>query len=200
MTNKTILYFHTGRGGRFNNSGYISFQGKKNITQILNNSKRPTFLSKENLQEIYSDLQERDLTNLLQLLDESTDNNDYSRFEKVTGFNLGDDVYTDSNGNQIITLAEAETGVGQLNWDNDYDTDTCMFLSDCSEADLCLINNSSEYGKEDIIQDFFNDCTDLKIEWAKFNGNYDSLITDYFKFTVDVNDYYDVKEEEEAEA
>lgn len=31
----TIVYFHIGRGGRFNNAGHTTFCGRKDIEQVL---------------------------------------------------------------------------------------------------------------------------------------------------------------------
>jgi hypothetical protein len=34
--NKTILHFHIGRGGRFNNPGFLTFEGVRNLQDVLN--------------------------------------------------------------------------------------------------------------------------------------------------------------------
>ena len=193
-TKNTIVYFHTGRGGRFHNAGHTTFCGDKNILQVIqmnDSGKRHSFLNKENQVEIYNLLKERDLENLLELFEKCSDNNDFSMFTKRTGLDLGEEVYTDCNGNQIITVTEVESGVGTLNWDYEYDTDKCIFLSDCDEEDLKLIATSDEWNKESLIEEFFNDFTDLKIDWARFNGEYATLIDDYFNFPeVNIEDYY----------
>lgn len=163
--NETIVYFHTGRGGHFNNAGYRTFQGTKNIGEVL---------SICNSSNCWSFLKNRD---------------EKGRFCAP--------YYVDQNGNFLISEKELNTGVGQLEWDGIYDTDTCFLLSDCDENDLKLILESNEWNKEDVIVEFFNECTDLKIDWKKFNDNYEGLITDYFNFQVNVEDYYQVIEETE---
>lgn len=192
--NNTIVYFHTGRGGHFHNAGHRSFNGEKNIEQVLqmnDNGNRNSFLNKENESEIYRMLKKRGLENLIELFEKSRDNNDFSRFGKLTGLDLGEDVYTDSNGNEIITVEQLESGVGTLDWDGEYDTDTCMLLSDCDESELILIANSNEWNKESLLQEFFDNNTDLVIDWSKFNGRYADLIDEYFNATVDVEEYYE---------
>ena len=194
---KTIVYYHTGRGGRFWNSGHTTFCGTKNIVdvlQICDNSSNKNFIEKENRSDIYELLKRRGLNNLQDYFETCENEDNFSRFEKITGLDLGEDVYTDSNGNTIISVCEAETGVGRLEWDGDYDTDTCTFLNDCTEGELELINDSQEWNKESVLQEFFSEVAKIKIEWAKFNGNYSGLITDYFNFTVNIEDYYEMEE------
>lgn len=199
-SNKTIVYFHTGRGGRFHNSGHTSFCGTKTISEVLSmndSGKHNSFLNKENQVEIYNLLKKRNLENLLELFEKCSDNSDFSRFEKLTGLELGEDVYTDCNGTQIITVAEVETGVGILDWDGDYDTDTCMLLSDCQQGDLELILESNEYNNKSLIQEYFDNNADLIVDWKKFDGRYTELIDSYFNdISFDVNEFY---EETEAE-
>ena len=162
--NSTIVYFHTGRGGRFNNAGYRSFQGTKNISEVLSlcdASRRWSFL---------------------------VNREENGRFCAP--------YYADQNGDLLISEKELKTGVGQLEWDGDYDTDTCFMLNECDENDLKLIIESREWNKEYIIVEYFNECTDLVIDWSKFNGNYAGLIVDYFEFSnFDIQEYYEETEE-----
>lgn len=197
-TSNTIVYFHTGRGGSFNNAGHTTYCGQKNIEQVLqmnDSGKRNSFLSKENEHEIYQLLKKRDLENLIELFEKSRDNDDFSRFEKLTGLDLGEDVYTDCNGSTMITVAEVETGVGTLDWDGEYDRDNCILLSDCGEGELQTIISSREYDKEDTVQEYFDTQTDLNVDWKKFDGRYSELIEDYFNFpTTNIEDYYEVED------
>ena len=164
--NKTIVYFHTGRGGRFNNAGHRTFQGTKNIGEVLS-------LCDSSNQ--WSFLKNRD---------------EKGRFCAP--------YYADQNGNYLISEKEVISGVGQLEWDGIYDTDTCFLLSECDENDLMLINESREWNKENVLVEFFNECTDLVIDWKRFNGNYEDLITNYFSFpNFDLEDFYQIIEETE---
>lgn len=163
--NKTIVYFHTGRGGRFNNAGHRTFQGTKNIGEVL---------SLCDSSGHWSFLVNRD---------------EKGRFCEA--------FYTDGNGNYLISEKEVISGVGQLEWDSIYDTDTCFLLSECDENDLKLINESREWNKENLLVEFFNECTDLVIDWSKFNGDYEDLIHNYFSFSeIDVTEYYNEEVEE----
>lgn len=157
--NKTIVYFHTGRGGHFNNAGHKTFKGTKNISEVLSlcdSSNRWSFL---------------------------VNRDDKGRFCAP--------YYADQNGNYLISEKEIESGVGQLEWDGIYDTDSCFHLSDCDENDLKLIIDSNEWNKEDVIVEFFNQHTDLVFDWSKFNGDYEELIRQYFNFSdIDVTMFY----------
>lgn len=157
--NTTIVYFHTGRGGHFNNGGHRTFQGTKNIGEVLSlcdSSGHWSFL--------------------------------ITRDEKGR---FCAPYYADQNGNYLISENELVTGVGQLDWDTIYDTDTCFLLSECDENDLNLINESREWNKEHVIIEFFNECTDLVVDWTRFNGNYEGLIHDYFNYSnFEIEDHY----------
>lgn len=99
--------------------------------------------------------------------------------------------YTDSNGNYLISEADVKSGVGQLNWDNEYDTDICTLLSECGESDLRLIHESGEWNKEAVIQEYFDNFTSIKVDWQRFSGDYLGLIDDYFLFnSADVEAFY----------
>lgn len=191
-SNKTIVYFHTGRGGRFNNSGFKTFCGLKNIVEVLqiaDTSGQWSFINPKNHNKIYSSLTNKNCTNLISLYEKCQDSNDFSEFEKKTGLEVGENYYNDHNGNLLISVKEAEIGVGSISWDGDFDTDNCIYLANCDESELMLILNSNEWGKEDLIKEFF-DGKDLKIDWSKFDGNYSALIYEYFNFEVNIEDFY----------
>lgn len=199
--NSTIVYFHTGRGGRFKNSGFKTFQGTKNIIEVLqmaDSSGQWNFINFENAGKIRKDLASRNLTNLLELFDKCNDAEDFSEFEAKTGLNLGEKYYTDGNGSLLISVAEAETGIGRIDWDGDYNRDVCQYLSDCDESELLLIANSNEWNKESLLQEYFDTETDLKIDWSKFNGDYDSLIQFYYCSNFDIEEYYKIEETNET--
>src|SRR5574343_1606011 len=157
--NETIVYFHVGRGGKFNNQGYKSFHGCKEISEILtlcdSGNKWSFWRNRDNKGKFISP------------------------------------AYFDQNGNFIISEKDVKSGVGILDWDGSYDTDICSYLRDCDEHELLLIIQSNEYNKENLIKEYFNECTDLNVDGLKFNGMYSDLITDYFNFSdCDINDYY----------
>lgn len=195
MKNPTILYFHIGRGGTFNNSGHKSYQGTKNITEVLSladSNGQWNFINRENSTEVRNLLNKRNLTNLLSLFEKCQDNdNDFTEFEQKTKLKLGKLYYTDGNGNLLISMEEAETGIGNIDWDGDYDTDICKHLHECNEEELKLIADSNEWDRESVLQEYFDNHTDLQINWSKFNEEYWQLIDDYYNnITFDVDDFY----------
>ena len=133
----TIVGFHIGRGGRFHNSGHKQFIGECKITDFVND----LFVNYENMYEISKKIGNREnLRELLQdVLDEKTDAK--ARFERRTGLEFGEEVYTDGGGNQVgLTVEEAySTGIGKINIDNDYNTTYTCRLEDCDESELQLI-------------------------------------------------------------
>lgn len=192
--NKTIVYFHIGRGGRYYNAGYKSFCGEKKIEEILNHQSVSTFINPENIYDVRRKLERRNLTNILNLLENCANEDEYKQFEEKTGLYLGEMYYTDCSGNTLISVKDAETGIGSINWDGDYDTDICCYLRDCDREDLLIIYKSNDYDKESLIKEYFNDCTDVNINWDKFNGDYSNLIDEYFGDAFDIKDFYNEEE------
>lgn len=86
----------------------------------------------------------------------------------------------DVNGNLLISVEDVEKGVGRLEWDGLYDTDSCFHLSDCDEQDLMIILKSNEYNKESFLIDFFDNFSGIVVDWEKFDGDFEKLISDYF--------------------
>ncbi len=147
----TIVAFHIGRGGQFYNSGFKSFIGEEKIDKYVND----LFISYENIHEVSKTIGHRE--NLRDLLEQVLDNrgsNDLSakiRFERITGLELGEEVYTDCNGSQVgLTVAEAITGIGCINIDNDYNTTYTCYLENCDEKELELIANYRGYVDSEI--------------------------------------------------
>jgi hypothetical protein len=111
-TEKVIVSFHIGRGGRFNNAGFKRYLGEKNIGEIINiyDDSRPMFYY---------------------------DRDKNGRFCKP--------YYADWNGNHLIDERDVETGVGELNFDNDYDRFISKFIEDCIDSEIELIIESNEW-------------------------------------------------------
>ena len=75
----TIVYFHTGRGGRFYNGGHTTFCGCKNIYEVLqmnDSGKNTSFLIYENEYEIRRKIKEKE--NLFDLFDRCKDKGDFT--------------------------------------------------------------------------------------------------------------------------
>lgn len=188
----TILHFHTGRGGRYNHAGHTTYCGERDIIKVLtyaDNRGRSNFICYENEREVLPRLAGK--PNLLALFEECSLIEDFTAFEKRTCLPMGLPYYVDQNGGLLISVAEAQSGVGHLEWDGDYDSDLCISLSDCGEEELKIIADSSEYGAGAIIEQFFDENTRVSVDWAKFNGNYRDLIFEYFNcYTFDIEDFY----------
>jgi hypothetical protein len=143
----TIVAFHIGRGGRFYNSGHVSFLGQEKIGRYVHD----LFAGFENEGDILRKIGDRD--NLRRLFDEATSDNATAKaeFERRTGLDFGEETYRDNNGNNLITVAQVETGIGRIEEDGDYDTTYCKYLSDCTEGELELIVNYTGYVDSDIV-------------------------------------------------
>jgi hypothetical protein len=133
-TEKTIVCFHVGRGGRFHNQGHVFFLRHCTPEQMFNNAQEKNWLfdNPENWFEIKNQIGER--PNLL----EKWENNDQDFFQRK-GFDLGENWYFDSNGNPIVSCEDVESGIFVLNFDNDYNTYYSKLLKDCTESELKLI-------------------------------------------------------------
>ena len=134
----TIVAFHIGRGGHFHNPGHLSFIGKKLISDFTDS----LFIGFENQRDVFKTIGDRTniRTQLNEVIDSDYDEDLKAAFERRTGLNLGDLVYMDCNNNPVgLTVAEAETGIGRINIDQDYDTTSTCKLSDCNEKEMQLI-------------------------------------------------------------
>jgi hypothetical protein len=190
--NKTIVAFHTGRGGSFYNAGHVTFIGTKNINEFTED----LFSTYENAYEIWNKI--KGIENLENMYNEyicEGSPKSTALFKKL-GFDFGKETYATSTGYYVGLYVEND-GTGSIDIDGDYDTTSCIFLNDCEENELKIILRSGEWNKEDVIIEFFNECTDLIIDWSKFNGDYSGLITDYFNFfsNINVENYYEETEE-----
>jgi len=189
--NKTVVHFHIGRGGHFNNAGHRTFEGIADFQEVILEHSDNLFYDRENYYSILKDLEDRNLTNLIELLESCKDRDYFGDFEAKTGLSVGKPVHTDSNGKIIVDAESFDSLVGTLNWDYGYDTDVCKYLEDCNKRELLTIANSNTWKSEDAIQEYFDKSTDLSIDWSLFNGEYADLVEEYFNSrSVDVTDFY----------
>lgn len=161
--NQTIVCFEIGRGGRFNNSGHLSYLPYKKPSELISyydNSKGGLFVNPENYYDVLSKLGDR--PNLVEKLQKCSENENYEFFEKL-GFNMGEDYYFDSNGRPVVSVEDADSGIFRINWDNDYDSCYTCYIDDCDEKELWLILNAdrdnTDEAKQLLIKNF--DRTDL---------------------------------------
>ena len=148
---KIIVSFHIGRGGRFYNSGHVTFLGEENINHYTDD----LFVRYDNQQIIRNTLKNRNLSNLLEKFDDCIESDNFNFFiQKFSDFEIGEQIYIDLNGNEI-GLSVDNDGTGIINRDNNYDTTYAKYLEDCNEDELYLIVNSNTY------------CSDETLELAK---------------------------------
>lgn len=131
----TIVAFHIGRGGRYYNSGHLTYLGEHRIGHYVDD----LFLTPENAYYVGQKIAGR--PNLEAKLQEALEGSKeaVSFFERI-GFDLGDNAYT-CGGEHFVGLSEEEcnSGVGRINIDNEYNTTYCKHLSDCNETELQLV-------------------------------------------------------------
>ena len=143
---KTIVAFHVGRGGRFYNPRHLTYLDDKPISAYTDG----LFIDYENLKEVMDRL--KDHPNLLAKLEQCIDKGDVSFFGKL-GLDLGEEVYIDECGNPVeLTVKEAETGIGCINIDNEYNTTYTCYLEDCSEYELEAILRSDRFVPDGVLE------------------------------------------------
>jgi hypothetical protein len=150
----TILAFHIGRGGHFNNQGHLTFIGENKIGKYTDD----LFLTFENAYEVGKKIDGRE--NLSRKLEQAIkgDNDAVAFFEKI-GLPLGEKVYQDGSG-ALVGLSEkdVETGIGRIDIDGPYDTTYTCLLSNCDERELQAIldynnwvdDSITDYAKEQL--------------------------------------------------
>lgn len=168
----TIVALHTGRGGRFNNAGHVTFLGEKKISDFTGN----LFTNFENQQQIYEAIDGRE--NLIKKYDECNDKEDFSFFKKL-GLDAGELIYVSEVGERVgLTVKEAESGVGSIDIDGAYDTTTCLYVKDLSEGDIEIIIASNVFDRQYILNEYakFIGFDDYEIELMQHFDDYENAL------------------------
>jgi len=97
-------------------------------------------------------LGEMDISKLINIYDDSRPMFYHDRDEKGK---FCHPYYADQNGNHLIDVKDVESGVGELNFDNDYDTFIVKHIEDCTEYEIDLIRDY-EFFKSGVLQDYLN--------------------------------------------
>lgn len=148
-TEKTLITFHTGRGGRFNNGGYTQYVNQdKSISTYTDD----LFSGFENTYEVIKEIGERE--NLLKLVEEAqeesnTESPAYLRLKSM-GLDLGE-LYYFTEGNANTGCAVNNDGTGTINEDGQYDTTKVIRLEDCTEDQLQMIVDSNNWKSSDVL-------------------------------------------------
>lgn len=144
-TEDTLVTFHIGRGGRFNNPDYKTYWCQDKPIDAYTDD---LFMSYENEGEISSRIGDRE--NLKNLFEEAICGND-AAIERLRGWGLelGDKIYVDCNGSPVGLKVEND-GTGCIDEDGIYDTTYVKRLSDCTNEELELIYHSSYFASDDV--------------------------------------------------
>lgn len=142
MKNRTIVAFHIGRGGRFNNAGYLTYLGEKRIGDFTNDLFTRLQNENEILQTLSEDVRDR-------LKDLCVDEN-YILLKHdfgVTQEMLGDIEYYCGASMQEVGLLrkEVEEGIGKIDIDGDYNTTYTTYIEDCDRSELLALAKSNEW-------------------------------------------------------
>lgn len=138
----TIVAFHIGRGGHFWNPGHLTYIGENKIDKYVDD----LFLGYENQSDIFSEIKGRPNLEEKYFAAVEGDEAALSFFADRLKMPFGEKEYFDGGGNPVgLTEKEAESGIGRINIDNDYDTTYTCSLSDCEENELKAIRNSNEF-------------------------------------------------------
>lgn len=138
----TIVAFHIGRGGHYWNPGHLTFIGENRIGKYIDD----LFLNYENEADIWKAIEGRPNLEKKYMQAVEGDKEALAFFAERLKMPFGEKAYFDGGGKPVdLTEAEAATGIGKINIDNDYDTTYTRLLSDCNERELKAISISPEW-------------------------------------------------------
>lgn len=143
----TIVAFHIGRGGRFHNSGFLTFLGEQEIGEFTDDLFIDYDLSSLDCPLINAE--NKDLFYELLYEDEFEELN---KMFGITKADLGEKIYFDSGGNGTeLTESEFDSGIGKINIDGEYNTTYTCYLKDCSEMEIKAIESSDDFNKNELL-------------------------------------------------
>jgi len=149
----TIVAFHIGRGGRFNNPGFLTFLGENEIGRYTEDL-FSHYENEGNFKDRYGfdDTDPREQKCILDLINDK----EFEELEEKFGITeemLGEEMYYDGGRNPVgLTQNEVDSGVGRIDIDGGYDTTYTKLLSDCTENEIEAIRNSDDYHKNDFLE------------------------------------------------
>lgn len=138
----TIVAFHIGRGGRHYNQGFLSFIGEKRIDQFTSD----LFLNPKNLNDFKDHENFDEASEKGQCILDLASNEDYQSLLNLYGISkeeIGEMWWFDNNGNSKISYADANSGIGKIDLDGEYDTTYTCYIEDCDQEELELIMKSN---------------------------------------------------------
>lgn len=141
----TLITFHTGKGGRFNNPGFRSYCDQD---KSIDSYTKDLFVNYDNQVSILNEYEKYD--NIFRALEKAIECDFSSNHEEIlkrlglTAEAFGKKVYQDVSGNPVGLDCDND-GTGSINIDNDYNTTTVVRLSECDEADFRMILDSARW-------------------------------------------------------
>jgi len=151
---RKIVAFHIGRGGRFNNAGFLRFIGEKKIGDFTDD----LYPDYENRGDFKDRLGwDKSFYDIPCILDCMTDRDleTLEKFYGITEEQLGEYGYFKASGNHSgLYEKQVESGIGTINIDYDYDTTYTTYLDECSERELIAIIESDVWNKEDLLDEY----------------------------------------------
>ena len=160
-TSKVIVAFHIGRGGRYNNSGFKSFVGEKNINEFVYD----LFINYENIHKVAEKIKANSILDRNHDLIFDLINDEKFTELEIFGIkkeDLGKQIYTTCGGDGVGLDVEND-GTGCMREDGEYNTTYACRLEDLDEAEIELIVNSNEYKSFDLIE-FLEEVTKKKFD------------------------------------
>ena len=159
----TLITFHVGRGGRFHNAGHKTYSGTNETIDDVRGQigdKHPSYLRYENIADVLKPFDNTpNFEKIRELIDNCENDNCYNSEllkYKITEENLGELIWVDSNGSQMMW--ENEDGTGSIDIDKEYNSYFVKTLEDCDQLELELY---SEYN-EDKIFEYFESIFEIK--------------------------------------
>lgn len=152
---KTFVAFHIGRGGHFHNAGHLSFVDQdRPISDFVGD----LFSAYENQYAIFKKIKGRE--NLEEKYEQASDGDeDGLNFFAKKGLPFGELEYTDGSCPVGLTLEQANSGIGRINIDHEYDTTYVSHLEDCDENELRLIHDDAFVS--DSVREYCREALDI---------------------------------------
>lgn len=164
-SNKVVV-FHTGRGGRFNNSGYVTCKGYDSAFDAEYYGINIYFGFENMNDDILEQLEEQNIS----VSDMASDWNDEAKSDfdslnitdetgdAIKHDYLGDAVILDCSGNVLCAVEEYNSNEGALDIDGDYNTYSWKPVSELTEDEWEIATRDlSGWEVEEMIEDKLND-------------------------------------------
>ena len=159
----TLITFHVGRGGRFHNAGYKTYSGTNETIDDVRgqiDDKHPSYTKYENCDKVLKPFEDtpngQKIADLISEAEcDSCYNPELLKY-KITEEDLGELIFVDLNGRQMMW--ENEDGTGSIDIDRDYNSYFVKTLEDCDQLELELYSENNE----DKVFEYFESIFEIK--------------------------------------